>query len=271
MAIHRRLLALVATGVIVAACSSTPASTGTSTPAGGATPPPTEAATTAPTEAATSGSGESQAPTADFGPAANALDNLDSYKFDVEITSASNSTFGSEGTTSFTGTVINKGTKAQQLDEVVKDANGNVTSELHFLVIGDSGWTKDTADGTYVALPAGALTGMMAGLLAFQPQKIFATAFGTLGSEYSLVGTESKNGVNSRHYHGNASIGSFFSAFSGTSGEWTSDVWLASDGGYLVSSNVSAAAATATSAGSFAINVEITNVNDPSNSLTPPS
>lgn len=266
MARSRSLLILVAAGVL-AACNSSPSTApGDSTGGGGG------GATEQPAASQSGGGpGSSQAATADFGPAANALDNLDSYKFDVEITSSSNSTLGSEGTTSFTGVVINKGTKAQQLDEVVKDANGNVTSELHFLIIGDSGWTKQTADGAYVALPAGAATGMMAGLTAFQPQKLFATAFGTLGSDYAQVGTESKNGVNSNHYHGNENIGTFFTALSGTSGTWTSDVWLAVDGGYLVSSNVSAQAATATSAGSFSIDVEITNVNDPANALTPPS
>ena len=268
MSRSRSLLVLLAVGTLAACNSAASSAPGTSTGnggggGGGASQP-------AATQSG-GGPGESQAASADFGPAANALDNLDSYRFDVEITSSSNNTFGSEGTTSFTGTVVNKGTKAQQVDEVVKDASGNITSELHFLVIGDSGWTKETADGPYVALPAGAATGMMAGLTAFQPQKLFATAFGTLGSDYSQVGTESKNGVNSNHYHGDESIGTFFSALSGTSGSWTSDVWLAVDGGYLVSSNVSAAAATATQAGSFGIDVEITNVNDPSNVLTPPS
>jgi hypothetical protein len=206
-----------------------------------------------------------------FGTASNALDTLDSYKFDVEITSSSNSTFGSEGTTSFTGTVVHKPDEEQQLDEVVKDANGNVTSELHFLVIGSNAWTKDTASGTYTAVPAAEVTAMTAAFSAFRPEQLFGTAFGTLGSDYSLVGTETKNGVNAQHFHGNQDIGTFFSALAGTTGSWQSDVWLAADGGYLVSSNVAVAAATATQAGSFSIDVEITNINDPANQLTPPS
>lgn len=269
MARSRPLVSAFVVGVLVAACNS---SASTAPGAGSGAPGGSEPAASQGPGATQAGGGPggSQAVTADFGPAANALDNLDSYKFDVEISSASNTTLGSEGTTSFTGVVVNKPDKEQQLDEVVKDANGNVTSELHFLVIGDSGWTKPTASGTYQALPAGSVTGMMAGLLAFQPQKLFATAFGTLGSDYALVGTETKNGVNSQHFHGDESIGAFFSALSGTSGQWTSDVWLAVDGGYLVSSTVSAAAATATAAGSFSISVDITNVNDPANKLTPP-
>jgi hypothetical protein len=259
----RSLLVVLAVGTLAACSSAASSAPGTSSGGGGATEPVASEAG--------GGPGGSGGLTADFGPAANALDNLDSYKFDVEITSSSTSTFGAAGTTSFTGVVVNKPQKAQLLDETVKDASGNVTSELHILVIGDNAWTRATANGTYQALPGQAVTGMTAGLLAFQPQKLFATVFGTLSSDYNQVGTESKNGVQSNHFHGNESIGTFFTALAGTSASWTSDVWLATDGGYLVSSNVSAAAATATSAGSFAIDVEITNVNDSGNTLTPPS
>jgi hypothetical protein len=120
-------------------------------------------------------------------------------------------------------------------------------------------------------VPAAAVTPMTAAFAAFRPEQLFGTAFGTLGSDYHLVGTESKNGVNCQHFQGDASIGTFFSGLAGVSGTWSSDVWLAVDGGYLVSSNVQAAGATATSAGSFSIDVEITNVNDPANVLTAPS
>ncbi|HEY2916948.1 MAG TPA: hypothetical protein VGI98_07010 [Candidatus Limnocylindrales bacterium] len=268
MARSRSLLILVAVGALAGCSSAASSAPGTSTDGGGGGGP-----TQAPASQAAGGAGSSQDVTAGaaFGPAATALDSLDSYKFDVEITSSENGTFGAAGTTSFTGVVVNKPDKEQLLDQVARDAGGNVTSELHILVIGDRAWTRQTADGTYVELPAAGVTGMLAGLLAFQPAKLFGTAFGTLGSDYHLVGTESKNGVDAQHFHGDQSIGTFFSALSGTSGSWSSDVWLASDGGYLVSSSVAAAAADASSAGSFAIDVEITNVNDPGNAQQPPS
>jgi hypothetical protein len=266
MARSRSFVSAVVVGLLVAACSSGSPSSQPTTAGGGATTGPGATETGG-------GPGGSQGVTAGgaFGTASNALNNLDSYKFDVEITSSSNTTFGSQGTTSFTGTVVHKPDMEQQLDEVVKDANGNVTSELHFLVIGSSAWTKQTASGAYTAVPAAAVGAMTQGFAAFRPEQLFGTAFGSLGSDYSLVGSETKNGVNSQHFHGSEAIGTFFSALSGTTGTWQSDVWLASDGGYLVSSNVAAAAATATQAGSFSIDVEITNVNDPANKLTPPS
>ena len=267
----RPLTSALVVGVFVAACGSS-ATAGPGESSGpGATQGP--GATEGPGATDNGGPGGSQDITAGsaFGPASTALDNLDSYKFDVEITSSSNSTFGSEGTTSFTGTVVHKPSEQQQFDEVVKDASGSVTSELHFLVIGSNAWTKETASGAYVAVPAAQVTAMTAAFAAFRPEQLFGTAFGTLGSDYHLAGTETKNGVSAQHFHGDDSIGAFFSTLSGTSGSWQSDVWLATDGGYLVSSNVSAQAATATSAGSFAIDVEITNINDAGNVLTPPS
>ncbi|MBI3750607.1 MAG: hypothetical protein HY263_02975 [Chloroflexi bacterium] len=264
----RSLLTTLAVGVFVAACSS-PATTAPGSSTGGG-----PGATAGPGATQTGGGpGSSQDVTAGsaFSTAANALNALDSYRFNVRITSSSNGTFGSEGTTAFTGTVVHKPDEEQQFDEVVTDATGTVTSELHFVIIGANAWTKETASGAYTAVPAAAVTPMTAAFAAFRPEQLFGTAFGTLGSDYHLVGTETKNGVNCQHFSGDESIGTFFSALSGTSGSWQSDVWLAADGGYLVSSNVSAAAATATSAGSFSISVDITNVNDPANKLTPPS
>lgn len=264
----RPFFSALAIGVLVAACggsaTTAPGSTGGTGPGTTEAPGATESG---------GGPGGSQDVTAGgaFGTAANALNSLDSYKFDVEISSSSNNTLGSEGTTSFTGTVVHKPSEQQLFDEVVKDASGNITSELHFLIIGTDAWTKETAAGTYTAVPAAVVAPMTAAFAAFRPEQLFGTAFGTLGSDYHLEGTETKNGVNTQHFSGDESIGTFFSALSGTSGSWQSDVWLAVDGGYLVSSNVGAQAATATSAGSFSIDVEITSINDPANVLTPPS
>lgn len=269
MSLSRPLVSALVAGVFVAACGGPTTAPGSVTP-GGSEPATSQAPGATGTGGGPGGSQDVTAGSA-FGTAANGLNALDSYKFNVQITSSSNGTFGSEGTTSFTGTVVHKPDEEQQFDEIVKDAAGNVTSELHFVIIGSNAWTKEKSDDSYTAVPAAAVTPMMTAFAAFRPEQLFGTAFGTLGSDYHLVGTETKNGVNSQHFSGDESIGAFFSALSGTSGSWQSDVWLAVDGGYLVSSNVSASAATATSAGSFSISVDITNVNDPANKLTPPS
>lgn len=270
MARARLISTALVIGVFVAACGGS----GTTAPgaSSGTGPGTSEAPASVAPGSSQSGGGSGDVTAGDaFDSASNALDTLDSYKFDVEINSSSTSTFGSEGTTSFTGVVVNKPDKAQQLDEVEKDPQGNVTSEFHFLIIGQQAWTKDTADGKYTEVPSAMATGMLAGLAAFQPQKLFGTTFGALGSDYHLVGTEQKNGVNAQHFSGDASIGTFFASLAGVSGTWTSDVWLAADGGYLVASTVAVQAATATSAGNFSIDVQITNVNDPGNALQPPS
>lgn len=266
----RPIASAVIAAAFVAACGGSPSATPGSTGPGASEAPATSGPAASSSGGGPGGSGDVTAGDA-FTTAQNALDSLDSYKFDVEISSSSSSTFGSEGTTSFTGVVVNKPDKEQQLDSVAKDASGNVTSEFHFLIIADKAWTKESAAGKYTEVPSAVATGMLAGLAAFRPEKLFATAFGTLGADYHLAGTEQKNGVNAQHFSGDESIGAFFSTLAGVSGTWKSDVWLAVDGGYLVASTVAAQAATATSAGSFSIDVEITNVNDPGNALQPPS
>src|SRR5512146_2315610 len=129
MARARLISTALVVGVFVAACGGS--------------------ATTAPGASSGTGPGTSEAPASVTPGSSQSGGGSGDVTAGAEINSSSTSTFGSEGTTSFTGVVVNKPDKAQQLDEVEKDPQGNVTSEFHFLIIGSQAWTKDTADGTY--------------------------------------------------------------------------------------------------------------------------
>lgn len=258
-------------GISLAACGGS-ASQAPSQSAGSESQTPSMVPTAVPTAATPpSATAGATANPADFSNAATALANLDSYKFDVEIQSSSAGTAGTQaGSTSFTGTVVNKPDKAQTLDMVQKDATGTVTDATSYIVMTGAAWVKSGASGTWQQIPAAQADLFMGTLTAFRPEQLFSLYFLPGATDNTAVGTEQKNGVATTHYKGGDAIGAILSAIAGVSGQWSSDVWIANDGGYLVHSEASVAAATSSSGGSFSIVVDITDINASGNAVSAP-
>jgi hypothetical protein len=264
------VLALVA--LVAAACggSSSPAP---STEPGTSSAPESSAPSTAPSESAAPSTPAESAGPADFSNAATALNNLDSYQFNVSIaSSSSSSTSGvSAGTTNFVGTVINKPSTAQSLDLIEKDPNGTVTQQTSYILIGSQAWTRDGGDtGTWVEIPSAQAAAFIQALSVFRPEQMFTLYFGPASADNTFVGDEQKNGVAAKHYKGGETIGAILGSIAGVQGTWDSEIWIATDGGYVVSSTATVAAASASDGGSFSVVVDITNINDSSNAVNPP-
>jgi hypothetical protein len=75
--------------------------------------------------------------------------------------------------------------------------------------------------------------------------------------------------VQADHYQASASALAYLSSISGVQATWTSDVWIATDGGYPVSLAVVAKAGDGTIA--YEILFDITDVNAASNNVAAPS
>ena len=232
----------------------------------------TEAPTNGPDQ--TSGPGDSQTPgdsqapgdtdgptggdgTEAFTAATTALDALDSYAFRVEIESTT-----VDGATShnvMSGVVVNSPDEASSLLQEELDADGNVTSSSGIVVIGDAAWLGD--GDTWTPIPAAQATAFIGSMSAFRPEQMFGLYFAGLGGNFNEVGSEAKNGIDSTHYQGDEEVGSILGGIAGFAGQWSSDVWIARDGGYLVHSEAGAEAAAGADAGSFRIVVDITDPN----------
>jgi drug/metabolite transporter superfamily protein YnfA len=275
----RAVLALGLAGALALAACGGSSSPSPSTGSGASSAPTQEpSATQEPTTTEAPGSSTAGGGGADgsvaFSAATSALDALDSYSFKVEIQSVS--VDGSDTTTDHTllsGAVFNKPTAASSLDNQSLDPDGTISSETAIVVIGSDAWIRD-GDSTqpWVAEPAVAAGAVVQMMVGFRPEKIFGTYFAALGGDFNAVGTETKNGVQATHYKGNDQIGTILGALAGgVQGTWTSDVWIATDGGYLVHSEASASGSDATtSSGSFSVTVDITDINS-APAITPPS
>ncbi|TAJ99237.1 MAG: hypothetical protein EPO36_13190 [Chloroflexota bacterium] len=214
----------------------------------------------------TTGPGDTDGPTGGdgseaFNAATTALDALDSYAFRVEIMTT---TVSGEVTNSshmvMSGIVTHDPEEASSLIQEDLDADGNVTSSTGIVVIGDEAWLGD--GDTWTPVPAAQAQAFITSMASFRPEQMFSLYFAGIAGNFDEVGSESKNGIDSTHYQGDEEVGSILGAIAGFQGEWSSDVWIANDGGFLVHSEAGAEAAAGPEAGQYLIVVDITDPND---------
>jgi len=207
--------------------------------------------------------------------AAEKLDDLDSYRFTVVIeTHSTQSGQGTlaDGSVTMSGTVINAPSPASSLHMVSADPAGTVTDDTEIIVIGAAAWVRSGGStGAWQAIPADQATFFTALLEGFRPEQMFSLYFSPIGQDNTAVGDEDVNGIATTHYRAGESVGLILGAIAGVQGSWTAEVWIARDGGYLVRSQAGVEGSDATGGGRFALRVDVTDVDSPSNTIVPPS
>lgn len=268
---HRRtllvpVLMLVAV-LALAACG------GGSTPAASSEPGATPAAGSTAAPAATSGGEATEAPAAspaeggiDIGGAAASLDNLDNYSFKIEMKAEGGSEFmmvPAGGSLVMEGDVILKPTEA--VDVTMTTNDGTTATVLGYRIIGDTAYINLGGD-SWMSAPA---DDAASAVDAFKPGQMLGSYSSLEG--LSKVGEEDKNGIPSEHYTSSSDpgIGSTFGLPGAT---WTTDVWIAKDGGYVVSAAMTATGKNASGEqGTFVMTVDVTGANDPNLVIEPPT
>lgn len=261
MTTRRALAGLALAGSLIAACGgSTPTSSSASA---AATTPPSTSPTGAPTSALSIASAPPAAPTTvptaapttstgvDLGGAAAALSEITSYKLVI-------TTEGGPRAGTATYITIREPVPARSFESNFGGAVSRV------IIIGQDVWV-DGGSGLWVknAIPLVAAEAMMG---AFDPATLFlGLAAWTNSGGLQQIGTEEKNGVQAVHYHLDSST-----VPPGTDipDDATIDVWVAADGGYLVSMQV---LGISSPDGPTNIAMDVTNINDPSLAVLPPT
>jgi hypothetical protein len=247
MSLRPLLLLAVLAAMIVAACggASSPSPTAT------ATPPASEAPTTEPTEAPTAEPTDeasvapSGGPGIDLGEAAEALENIDSYKIVMTI----------EGETdaSVQATIVRQPELAQ--DITVESAG----VQQRIIVIGDSAW-MDAGTGSFTEVPASVAGGLSS---AFDPITLLgAFSQPSVAAAMEQVGQEERNGVQTTHYRLNED--SPGAALASIPPGGSLEVWLAEEG-YLVAMEAVNLNDTTT-----LVRMDVTDVNSPDNVVEAP-
>jgi hypothetical protein len=260
----------------VAACSGT-----TATP----TPTPTPVAT--PTPEVTATPVVTPAPIAcDVAAAGTALGALDSYQFKMVLAGSAadaplqNLPIDLADSYTLTGTIVNKPAPGADIKiakfHVIEtggydyfDADGNGT----YTQVGpDQGGSGDAGD---TSIPTDTTTTAPDASLSltdqFSPFGVYQTTVASSGSSgYSVVGTETKNDVEAVHCTANpTSLEAYGSTLGVTDATWTSDVWIATTGGYPVS--VALIAKLQDNSLAYEVLIDLSKVNDPANTVVAPT
>ena len=225
--------------VALAACGGTTASGGAD--GGDATEPPaSEAApTAAPPEGESAAPSVGALPSFDLSGLIQNLDGVDSYRVAI----------ATNGEVGYEAVVVTKPELSRSV--LLKDGT-------RIVVIGDEAWM---GQGDALQPVPGDLASSM--LLAFDPTLLigaFAAPGALTGAEE--IGTEEKNGVQAKHFRIDASsfVGNLASMPPGSS----IDLWIAEDGGHLVSLAMSGIQGQD-------FTMDVSGVNDPANAVERPS
>jgi hypothetical protein len=236
--------------------------------------------TTAPSAAASTGAGASSAAastaagggTASLNPI-GALSGLTSYK--LKITLASSGTTGglaAFGNMAMSGTVVLKPDKAADMTLSLGGAApspGASAASMDMRVVEVNGKTwVDLGGGTLTESTDSSSSSMVD---SFSPDKLLGSTAGYIG-QMQTVGDETKNGIAATHYKADdktlAAAAAGLAMFGLTNPKWSWDVWIAKDGGYVISYSMSG---TGDAGSSMTMSLDITDVNSPSNVVETPS
>jgi hypothetical protein len=225
-----RLFSLAAIAILaVAACGGSTASSAPSEA-------PAQSAPSIPSEAPVSAAPASEAPASqatgpDVGAAAQALDDIQKYALEIRASGLPQVAAGA-GEVTMSG-VVDRENDAYQLDmtgiaglEAVGGGSG-----ISFIVIGDDVWIGTDGE-TFIKTPgASAMVQPIRDGLA--PGTLLNMVPAGAADNMTAVGQEEKNGVASTHYHvtGADSPG----VAEGLGPDGVMDLWIADDGGYVVS------------------------------------
>jgi hypothetical protein len=238
---------------------------------------PTAEATEAPTSESTAGSTASAAPesSADTGQLAQAgtlLSDLTSYKLEVKLQGGSFVGTDASNPITMKATVVLKPERAMEFT-IAGMGTGDATG-MTYVIIGTKAWM--VIGGTSMAAPEGSAGSFDQMFESLAPDKMFGSQYGAYITGMENVGTEQKNGVAATHYRGSeASLQALAKLAGGADmpfdvSKWTMDVWVAQNGGYLVSALQQGVIQTGETKGTYLVEMNISNINDPTNKVTPP-
>jgi hypothetical protein len=139
-------------------------------------------------------------------------------------------------------------------------------SGLRVIVIGEDAWL-DLGTGTFIPTPGGAATyGEL--IESLSPSELLGGLQTEDFRSLPAVGQEDKNGVATTHYHADGSNPEFAANF-GPDGE--TDVWIANDGGYLVSMTVTGTTDVDGVATDIEMAIDLSRIDDPTIDIQAPS
>ncbi len=191
--------------------------------------------------------------------AANALADLDSYR--VAVTSRGLVPASTpNGRVTMTSTLVQGADPAAEF--TMTGVDGFEGGRLQAIVIGEEAWLKSGTAG-WLKSPGGAAD-FDAAFTALSPIDL-VSGFEGLATNALRVGEERRNGQRAIRYRSDEDQAAAVGLAGGTA-----DLWLAVDGGYLVSLAIEGTWDLDGTPTPITLAIDVTNVNDPANRVDPP-
>jgi hypothetical protein len=227
-----------------------------------ATPPPTPAPAPSDVDEFETLPPEPSGPDESLVGAADALADLSAYRVAVSARGIVPAT-PANGTVTMTSTLVGGDRPAARF--AMTGVDGFAGGKLEAVVIGDEAWSRE-GGGSWQKSPGGAAD-FDAAFTTMSPSGLLAE-FEALSPLLAPAGTERRNGIRSRHLHGDAT--NLAASDAGlTSG--TIDLWRATGGGYLVAFVLDGTwIGDDGTARRTILRIDVSRVNDAANRISPP-
>jgi hypothetical protein len=238
-------------------------------PTGEVTSPPTAP----PTAAGSAATGVAGACGLDApGEAGARLKDLDSYRTTIRIAGMTGFSAGTEPESEVSVEMVAVRVPELAMRLTISGLGGGETAsaELTYIVIGDRAWME--IGGTAMEMQGDAADGLLDMIDGLSPETLYSTSISDWTGGLERVGEETKNGVTAIHCRASRETAAALGQALGgaTTAEWSMDVWVARDGGYLVSAVQKGEIGTGSTTRSYLVQIDVNDVNSPANRVETP-
>ena len=242
----------------------------TPSPTAAPTAPPTVEPTVAPTPTPKSGGGTGGPDASALAVAGERLSDLNSYRFAVSMKKTNVKAFsGDDMDIEIAAWVVREPVASTHL--LMEGRVEPMVGTYEVVAIGDKAWLRVGTDGDWLAKDEGGAS-LVESMQTFEPGTLYKGFGGELAGNLERVGTEEHNGVQTVHYRAGAAALAEIQASGGLDGDWSVDVWVSEEDGYLIGMEMTGQGTAANGKpGELALSIQLSHLDDPANVIEPPA
>jgi hypothetical protein len=141
-----------------------------------------------------------------------------------------------------------------------------ISSTQRFVLIGDTIWSPRPGESPDPQPAAQSLDELM----AFLPDGVATRLIVPFAAGFEQVGVETRRGIDTVHYRMTDQGEHVYASTTGCVGDWSGDLWVVEDGGYLGEAELRCAPIDASTRSNFQMQLHVTDIDDPSITVEPP-
>lgn len=142
-----------------------------------------------------------------------------------------------------------------------------ISSSQRYVLIGDTIWAPRPGESPDPQPAARSLDELM----VFLPEGMATRFIIPFAAGFEQVGVETRRGIDTLHYRMTSQGERVYASTTGCVGDWSGDLWVIADGGYLGEAELRCSPADASSRSNLQVQLQVTDVDDPTIKVEPPN